>query len=58
MMKDNDQFHFDNDVIPKIGGSLNKVPKIVEQNQAKKLRLKNIDSLNIDIDAIERETKR
>ena len=58
MMRDNNQFAFENNVVPEIGGSVNKAPQVVEGNKGKKLMIKNIDSLNIDIEAIERETQR
>jgi len=40
-------------VLPRIGGSANKIPKIKDYNISKKLKLKNIDKLNLDIEAIE-----
>jgi len=40
-------------ILPRIGGSANQIPKINDSNKSKKLKLKNIDKLNLDIEAIE-----
>ena len=39
--------------VPKIGGSTNQIPKVNTANKPKKLKLKNIGKLNLDIEAIE-----
>ena len=40
-------------ILPRIGGSANQIPKITDSNKSKKLKLKNINKLNLDIEAIE-----